>query len=523
MIAGGLLQRVEASAARQGNRCAVSQAGARSLTYADLLARVRRASCALVELGAQPGDRVLFGVRPGADAVVLLLAILRAGGVIAPLDLGMGDETFAARRALIDPRWMVAESIGYALSAHGWMRRVLRARGVALPPLARMTGVQMVRVGRRWPGVPQSIDARALWRASEPAREHAPIVHRGPAEAAVIVCTSGTTGAPKAVVHSTASLVAMMHGIAAHLCLTADDVVYAREMHMIIPALLAGARVVVPPRGRPSPARTLRSLVATRSTHASFVADEAHELVACCERQRRRLPATLRLMLLSSAPSHAPFLSRLRGVLADSTRVLSVYGMTEILPVAVASLEEKLAFDGRGDLAGALVADVQARVADDGELYLRGPALCTGYLGMPALREHATGDLARIDERGRIVLLGRKKDMIIRDGFNIYPELYESTIEGVPGVRRCALVGWYDESAADERVALVVEALPGTDERALEQRLHRALRSGPSRIDEAALPDEIVFAPLPLAGRSSKVDKHALRAQLERRVACASR
>lgn len=523
MTPDSLLQRIEASAQRHEKRCALSQAGARSLTYGELLARVRRAACSLTALGLQPGDRVLFGVRPGVDAVVLLLAILRAGGVVATLDLGMGDETFAARRALINPRWVIAESISYALSARAWPRRLLRARGVALPPLARLTGVQLLRVGRRWPGVPRSIDARALWRADKSTAPCAPIVRRGPTDAAAIVCTSGTTGAPKAVVHSTASLEAMVDGIAAQLGLTEGDVVYAREMHLVIPALLAGARVVIPPRRRPSPWRTLRLLGATQSTHASFVAGEAHALVAHCERRRARLPATLRLMLLSSAPAHPPFLARLRRVLAEATRVLCVYGMTEILPVATATLEEKLAFDEPGDLVGALVPGVHGRVADDGELHLRGPGLFTGYLGAPPSAEHATGDVVRIDARGRIVLLGRKKDMIIRDGFNIYPELYEPTIEGVPGVRRCALVGWYDESAADERVALVVEPTPGTDERALEHRLHDALRNGSGRIDEAALPDVIVFTSLPLAGRSSKIDKHALRVQVQRRVACESR
>jgi len=523
MIGGSLVERLEASARRQDNRCALSQAGTRALTYGELLARVRRAGRRLTELGLQAGDRVLFGVRPSGDAVVLLLAILRAGGVVATLDLGMGDEMFAARRALIDPRWMVAESIGYALSARTWLRRLLGARGVALPPLAGMTGVQLVRVGPRWPGVPRSIDARTLWRARGADGPAAPVVRRNPGDAAVIVSTSGTTGAPKAVVHSTASLDAMCDGIAAHLRLTENDVVYAREMHLVIPALLAGAHVVIPPRGRPSPARTVRSLDVTRSTHAAFVAAEAHALVAHCERWRARLPATLRLLVLSSAPSHPPFLTRLRAVVADSTRVLCVYGTTEILPVATATLEEKLAFDQPGDLVGVPVPGVQARVADDGELHLRGPALCTGYLGAPATAEHATGDVARIDDRGRIVLLGRKKDMIIRDGFNIYPGLYEPTIERVPGVRRCAFVGWYVESTADERVALVVEPSPGADEHALAQRLQRAIRSGSHRIDEAALPDVILFAPLPLVGRSSKVDKRALRARVERSVGCVSR
>ncbi|HEX5632133.1 MAG TPA: class I adenylate-forming enzyme family protein, partial [Gemmatimonadales bacterium] len=127
-----------------------------------------------------------------------------------------------------------------------------------------------------------------------------------------------------------------------------------------------------------------------------------------------------------------------------------------------------------------------------------------------AAEEHHTGDVAHIDG-DVITLAGRRKDMIIRGDFNLYPGLYEPTVERIPGVRRCAFVGVYDEFAADERVVLVVEAERGVDEGTLAAKVHRALREGPLRIDAAALPDEIVIRPIPESGRSSKIDKQALR------------
>jgi acyl-CoA synthetase (AMP-forming)/AMP-acid ligase II len=185
--------------------------------------------------------------------------------------------------------------------------------------------------------------------------------------------------------------------------------------------------------------------------------------------------------------------------------------MTEILPVARVSLEDKLAYAGEGDYVGTLVPGVEGRLSADGELLLRGEALFAGYLGGPPVTEHATGDLARMDGR-EVALLGRRKDMIIRGDFNLYPELYEPTVERIPGVRRAAFVGVYDERAADERVVLVVEPESMSDAASLPARVARALRAGETRIDEPALPDEILAMPLPEGGRSSKVDKRALRA-----------
>jgi len=126
------------------------------------------------------------------------------------------------------------------------------------------------------------------------------------------------------------------------------------------------------------------------------------------------------------------------------------------------------------------------------------------------VREHATGDLARL-VGGELALLGRKKDMIIRGDFNLYPELYEPTVERIPGVRRAVFVGVYDERGADERVVLVVEPDGAGDVTTLPARVARALRAGDTRIDEPALPDHILVMSLPEGGRSSKVDKRALR------------
>src|SRR5262249_40382763 len=136
------------------------------------------------------------------------------------------------------------------------------------------------------------------------------------------------------------------------------------------------------------------------------------------------------------------------------------------------------------------------------------------YLGGDPLTEVATGDLARFDEAGRIVLLGRAKDMIIRGRYNIYPALYEGKIAELPGVARCALVGIWDERSADERVVRVLgRASNATDPAQLRRRVERALQAD-AIVDTLAIPDEIVVMSLPEAGRTHKVDRNTLRKKL---------
>ena len=112
------------------------------------------------------------------------------------------------------------------------------------------------------------------------------------------------------------------------------------------------------------------------------------------------------------------------------------------------------------------------------------------------------------------MLLGRSKDMIIRGAFNIYPALHEPVIEQIDGVRRAAMIGVFDEMRADERVVLVVEPAKAMhthqQEEEFAQQVSTALRTT-HRIDSVALPDDVVVAAIPLAGRSSKVDKAQLR------------
>lgn len=550
---GAVLDRIAARAAAAPERLALRETTGRALTYGALWSRAARTAAGLRAAGLAPGDPVAFMVRPGIDAVVLILALLRCGAVLVAADPSAGEAVFAARMARVRPRWLFAESPLFPIGRCGPLRRLLRRRGIALPDLGpllapvpagpldwgltpatettppasppgetRPTGV--VAVGRWFPGVPRrALSAARLAAGPLPPDIGRELVSPGdtvtaptPDHPAAVVFTSGTTDTPRAVVHGTRSLGAAVGMLAAQLALGPDDVVFSGEMHLILPALLAGGRVILPRERDAAPARTLALLEGHAATHTFAVPSAFDALCATAIATGRQLPATLRLVLLGSAPVTPPLLARCRPALGPTTRVFCAYAMTEILPVAAVSLEDKLAHDGDGDLVGAPLPGVGARI-DDGELVLSGPNLCLGYLGGPPLAEHRTGDLARFDAAGRIVLAGRAKEMILRRGHNVYPGLLEGPIGAIPGVRACALVGLPTADATDERIVLVIE--PGDDAPPdLADRVRAALRSGPHSLDPAELPDAIVAATLPRAGRSRKIDRRAAAALAARLV-----
>ncbi|WP_245568842.1 class I adenylate-forming enzyme family protein [Nocardia concava] len=495
---------------------ALGMIGEPALSFAELDARIRLVVKRLHSKGFEPGDRMLFSIRPCADAVVLVLGTVAAGGTIVFVDPGIGPELFARRMELVRPRWAATESLLYLLS--GPLRRYGRRLGLSLPEFGRLP-VRHIHSGPRLPGTPRgSLPLRRLI-GSEPgwsgpasgSTVDTPV--EDPEAEALIVFTSGTTAEPKAVVHTRGSLGAGLAAMAGCTTLMPGSHLHTEQLMMGLPAVLEGARWSMPRYPRfgthIDPVTFARTLEG--ATHAFFTPADLAVVLDAIETGRLSAPTTVEEISLGGAPVTTALLRRARAALPD-TEFLAIYGMTEILPVAITSGSDKLAFEGPGDPLGPPVEGVDARLADDGELILSGPNLCRGYLGEPPLKEIATGDLARF-EGDTLVLMGRKKDMMIRGKTNIYPGLYEPAIAGVEGVRQAIMVGIPDE-IGDERIVLAVVADP--DAADIEGRLRREL---PALIDVSALPDEIVVVDeIPVGGRTRKPDRAALRTLLEDRI-----
>ncbi|QNE47669.1 acyl--CoA ligase [Glaciihabitans sp. INWT7] len=515
---------------------AISQ-GRRTLTYRELDDRIASVAAALGAAGLRSGDRVLFSVRPSLDGICLALGVIAAGGTVVFADSGAGEEMFRARAALAAPRWVAAESLLYFASS-GPLRPLARRRGLELPPYSAVVpDARHIYAGSWLPGVPRgSLRLRSLLAATGESTASGRVARAAgrvknatdrieTRSEALIIFTSGTTAHPRAVVHSRTSLGTGLAGFAAHVRFAPGQRLLTDQLMIGIPGLIAGAHWRLPAFGADPGARPAHYLDVLPGTDALFLVPAAlAALLTLLEEHPERAPE-LSTLLIGGAPVLRPLLERAKRCWPKA-RICAIYGMTEILPVAIADGDEKLAFTGPGDYVGTVLPTVHARIetnaAGDGELVLAGEGLALGYLA--DLPEHplvslSTGDLAEL-HGDRLVLRGRSKDMFIRGSTNVYPGLYEPVIAGIAGVADAAMVGVADE-IGDDLIVLVIVPREGVPRGfGVTHPVITAVRAAlPGLVDAAVLPDLVLIAAdLPRAGRSSKLDRAALRDAVSRHL-----
>lgn len=502
-----ILDAIYAHASNQyQDKVAIQEAPGKRITYRDFVSSVENLARNLVQNGFRKGDRVLMLVRPNINTLKIVLAVVRAGGVLVIADPAMGQTVFSERMKLAKPTWVFAESIILLLQKFAWLRRLLRQRGIEIPEMGEIGIPNVVSVGKL-----PFFGTHRLGQLEQASGQSVPMNEtvRENHEDITIVFTSGTTGTPKGVVHTIGSMLSTIQRVRDYADLHDKDVIYDTGILFILPALMAGARVVMG-QGKFSPEKTVQIYHDYGVTKTLEIPSNMKAIAKYLRDNHATLPSTLDDLMLGAAPVFADFLRDLREVTHPSTRIWSIYGMTEILPTALVSIDDKLAFerDG-GDLVGMPMQGLCAEIAPDGELLLSGAGLYDRYLGYNPIRQHETGDMARLDENGRIVLLGRKKDMIIRGKHNIYPPLFEPTIRHIEGVADCAMVGVYNPDSADEEIVLFIELEPNKTLSAKD--IQAQLLSGEHSIDLYAQPEHIIFEAIPYSGRSLKMDKKALR------------
>ena len=478
-------------------------------TRGELARLVSGFAVALHARGLVPGDTIGLAVRPGPRSLAALLAAYHLGLRIAVLDPAAGPDVLRARLALAAPRLILADAAAQAVA--GWAAPLARRSHLALPALSSLG--EVVTVGRRLPFAPPAL---------RPLPGPLPHAFDGDGDA-VIVFTSGTTSRPRAVVHTRRSLSAGMAAVRDLVRPVPGVPVLGGTFFVLLPSLAAGAPVALP--SRRNLARQVRSL----SPQATYLTPP---------QLRAALAAGVRFtgrVYSGSAPVSAALLAAVRA--AGASEAWGVYALTEVFPATAVSSSEKSAFTGAGDLVGSLLPGVTASTDPGGQLLLAGPMAADRYLGSapfsqvepysreeplapvaPLSREEpfspaeplsrvaafsrvATGDLGRVVD-GRVILGGRLKDMILRRAENIYPGLYEPSLH-VAGVELALLVG-VPAGDGDEQVVAVIQPAAGADPAAVRA----ALRDPLSRMG-AARPDRVVFAEIPLSGRSRKPDRRA--------------
>ncbi|MFE3259081.1 fatty acid CoA ligase family protein [Nocardia sp. NPDC059091] len=467
----------------------------RHLTYAELDAWSDTIAERFAEAGVTRGVRTIVLVRPGPELYAVLYGLFKIGAVPVVIDPGMG--MFKMLRCL------------QAADAEAFVG-VTEAQALRIVFRAYFRKVRMaVTVGRSWWQGPTLESWGRTPASALPEREHAP-----DDEPLLIAYTTGSTGPAKAVVLTHGNLSAMVDQVDAAREHVAPGTSLITAPVAGILELLLGSRCVLPPLipskvGATDPAHVVDAV--QRYEVKTMFASPAVliPLLRHIEQTGAALPS-IESIYSGGAPVPDWCIAALRQVLPEPAKVYSGYGATEALPMATIESRELLgdlveqAHTGHGVCVGAPALHVQARIiaiTDDplpdwadaearaadlaasrgiGELVVSGPNVSPRYFWPQAANRtgkiaegeviwHRTGDLAWIDDAGRIRFCGRKSQRLETASGPMFTVQVEQVFNTVEGVARSALVGV--GARGDQQPVLCVELTPGADRAVVEDRL----------------------------------------------------
>lgn len=474
------------------------------LSVAGLFQKSQQLAVGLSHLGFKAHDIVLVTLPPGEAFLVVIYAVAMLRGKVAIIDPEMGSMNFSAKLRQLAPRWAFVDSRLLLLQEHPLLQLLIYKIRKNVPQIPALHNCIVIATGRRLPTY-----RKYLWFNDVTSnRDEIRFSPFDDEHEFLIVYTSGTIQEPKGVVHSFHSLTKSISNLVKLIDKKPGDILGTELPHYMLLGVATGIPTYIFTTSVASPKQRLAEMEGMKITLLFGAPAEYLPLIEYCEKNKRLLPQTLRKVFFGSAPVHNKFLKRFFAVAHPQLEAICLYGMTELLVSAWITGKEKLQMKScEGDMLGRIWDDVECRIHCSGEIMLKSPQLFSRYLhdeGRDGF--HASGDTGYLDESGNLILTGRKKDMIIRKNFNIYPAIYETIIRHHEGVVDCAMVGIYNDSKADEEVYLVVES-----KSTKKGKLIRNLEFGPLAVPREAWPDKIVYMPVPRSGRHRKIDKKRLR------------
>jgi long-chain acyl-CoA synthetase len=477
--------------------------GPQRISYRQLWDETRRYAAVLREAGVGPGDRVALLMPNVPDFPRVYYAILSLGGVVVPV------------HALL-----VAREIGFVLTDS--RAKVLVAAGPLLAqgaPAAEQAGVPLLAV----------LGGEDVTRLDVQAAEAEPIasyVEREPDDEAVILYTSGTTGNPKGAVLTQLNMTMnAMISSSQVLMLTADDVILGclplfhsfGQTCAMNAGFYAGATLVLLPRFDGAAAL---GLIVSESVNVFMGVPTMYIGLLAAARADERRPV-LRIAVSGGASLPVAVIDNFAAVFGAD--IYEGYGLSETSPVATFN---QPVYGRKPGTVGRAIWGTDAEIAapeiedhikllpqgETGEVVLRGHNVFAGYLNNPDATAAAlvdgwfrTGDLGVKDTDGFLSIVDRKKDLIIRGGYNVYPREVEEVLAGHPGVAQVAVVGFASDVHGEEICAVVVRSPEGAD---LDQATLIAWSQ--ERLGQHKYPRRVeFFEALPL-GPSGKILKREL-------------
>ncbi|WP_432182828.1 long-chain-fatty-acid--CoA ligase [Streptomyces sp. NBC_00063] len=437
--------------------------------YLTLDERSARVASWLTAEGVTPGDRVAIMLPNIPQFAVVYYGALRAGAVVVPMN-----------------PLLKAGEIAYSAGDCG--ARTMLTSAMSLPEAsaaATELGITCTDV--------TGADFAAALTSTEPSSAFA---ERADDDPAVILYTSGTTGHPKGAVLTHGNLRSNTETVVRLLGITGDDTVFGGLPFFHVfgqtcglnAAVLTGACVTLLPRF--DAAAALRILTRDRVTVMEGVPTMFVALLAAAEAAGGAAHDTVRLAASGGSAMPVDVLHRFEA--AFGCPVVEGYGLSETAPVVTLG-----ALDGvrKPGSIGTPVDGVEVRLIDDegkdaaedevGEIAVRGPNVMRGYWNRPEADAAAftdgwfrTGDLARRDEDGHYFIVDRKKDLIIRGGYNVYPREIEEVLYTHPAVAEAAVIG-VPHDLHGEEVCAILTLKPGSTATPEELRAYVKARVAP--------------------------------------------
>ena len=476
------------------------------MSFADLEARAARVAAGLVRLGVKPGDRVGYMMNNAPEVVVAYFAILRIGAVAVAINVMLRPAELA---------YLLGDSGAVALVCEASVvDAVVKARGEA----ADLRAV----VALDAPAAAGTLPFSALEAGEQPAP---PVADRDPDDVAMIMYTSGTTGAPKGVMMTHAWLDFTTLGWVCVYKLSGEDRFFVGSpffyaigsiMDVLAP-FRVGASAVLLDRFRPRAA--LDAITRYRPTATVLVPTAAAMLLNEYDPARDDV-SSMSIFFTAGSPVPPGVRERLRSTFGWELR--EIYGLTEAHMVAVGAR----GLPPREGMLGVPGGNLVVRVVDDadrelprgevGEIVCRGETVTAGYWRKPEATAESyrggwfhTGDLGIMDADGYLKIVDRKKEMIISGGANIYPAEVDRVLNQHPALAAATLVGLPDPTYGERACAVVVRR-PGASVTADE-----VIAFCRERLAAYKCPRVVVFVPeLPLTA-SGKVARRQLRTLIE--------
>ena len=463
----------------------------RIVTFGEVGALTDRFAGGLAALNLRRGARVLLLAPPNPEIYALALAVLRTGHVLVTID-GRGDVSrirLALRQAAAD----VVVGVPRAMRWWPFVSALRRARRftVGRPVFGtRALDELLERVAR-----PQTLDVV------------------DPDSPAVIAFSSGNTGLPKLIVRTHAVLSAQHRALLAAFPLPDTDVNLPGFPLAVLHNLCRGTTTVIPAVDlRSMPAADVTTVVHTirdQGVTSISAAPAFIRRVAAHARSSDKPLRGVRRIVIGGGPVSRRLAADVLAAFPNAD-ARAVYGATEAEPIATASLREIVdAADlgAEGYLGGWPVGDIEVRIAgggDRGELLVRGRHVVQSQNDG---RWHHTGDICRMDQRGRLWLLGRIGTDIRRDGRTLNPFVIEAPMTCLPGVAAAALVAHRDAPRGE----LIIEVEADADSRSVMASVRQSLPV----IGFGDIPARQIDR-IPMDARhESKVDRAALIRRLE--------